>query len=171
MQKDRDEGAAGREVVVQDEARDGILEDILASTAAGAAALGLVVGRLCGWDDGGAPLVDFPGNPRRHPLPARSTVPLPGSADDREVALLFERNERRRPVIIGLIQAAGPAAEAEAVVDGRTVVLEGRERVELRCGRARIVLTADGKVLIRGADIASRAEGPIRLKGASVDIN
>lgn len=59
----------------------------------------------------------------------------------------------------------------EVVVDGETVRVEAGQRLELRCGDARIVLSADGKVLIHGMQVVSRAEGQNRIRGGSVQIN
>lgn len=56
-------------------------------------------------------------------------------------------------------------------VDGERVVLNGAKQVELRCGEASIVLTAAGKILIRGTYVLSRSSGANRIKGAFVDIN
>ena len=56
-------------------------------------------------------------------------------------------------------------------VDGQRVVLNGAKQVELRCGEASIVLTAAGKILIRGTYVLSRSSGANRIKGAFVDIN
>lgn len=57
------------------------------------------------------------------------------------------------------------------VVDGQRVLLQGAKQVELRCGEASIVLTAAGKILIRGSYVLSRSSGANRIKGAFVDIN
>ena len=69
-----------------------------------------------------------------------------------------------------MIQPPTPPA-AVTVDDEPETIIEGKERIELRCGKAKIVLTSDGKVLVKGTDIVSRSEGPNRLKGASIQIN
>ena len=43
--------------------------------------------------------------------------------------------------------------------------------IELRCGKASLILTRAGKVLIRGAYLLSRSSGVNRIKGGSVQIN
>lgn len=164
------QSGAAPELEAQEDGR-GFLDELLGPGSPAPAGRELIVGRLCGRAETGAPLVDFPGNPTEAPLPARSTVALTGPAAGREVALLFEDGQLRRPVIIGLLEPPATDAPATAVIDGREIVLEGEERIELRCGKARIVLTKDGKVLVKGTDILSRSEGPNRLKGASIQIN
>jgi uncharacterized protein (DUF2345 family) len=56
-------------------------------------------------------------------------------------------------------------------VDGESVVIEAREQVVLRCGRASITLTKAGKILIQGEYVSSRSAGVNRIKGGSVQIN
>lgn len=54
--------------------------------------------------------------------------------------------------------------------DGRLVVVADRE-VELRCGRATIVLSPDGTIRIKGTNLVSSASALNRIRGASVKIN
>lgn len=152
------------------------------------------VGRLVGLDPDGGLRVDFDGN-EAGPQCARSTVPL--SADEagqavaggREALLLFEGGDPRRPIVVGLLQPQSatpnldlilePAPREEAAaeerqvaaVDGKRVVLEGEDEVVLRCGKASITLRRNGKVVIRGTYLVSRADGTNRIKGGSVQIN
>jgi hypothetical protein len=72
-----------------------------------------------------------------------------------------------QPLILGLIQPPVPEVEA----DGEKLVLEARREVTLRCGKASIHLTADGRVTIRGTQVLSRSDGPNRVQGASVQLN
>jgi Domain of unknown function (DUF6484) len=62
-------------------------------------------------------------------------------------------------------------APAVATLDGRRVVLEGRDEVVLRCGEASITLRRNGKVIIRGAYVETHAAGINRIKGGAVRIN
>lgn len=55
--------------------------------------------------------------------------------------------------------------------DGATQVINARDAPTLRCGKASITLSADGRVTIRGTDILTRAEGANRVQGASVQLN
>jgi hypothetical protein len=59
----------------------------------------------------------------------------------------------------------------EARLDGERIVLTAGQEIELRCGKASLILTRAGKVLIRGAYLLSRSSGVNRIKGGSVQIN
>ncbi len=133
-----------------------------------------VVGRIVRMDAAG-PWVDFPGNPGG-PVLARTTIPLErevvaaASAESRGVLLVFEQSWLDRPIVVGLLQA--PDAEpATARVDGKRVVLEGKDEVELRCGAASITLRRNGRIVIRGVEVETRARGRNRIRGGSVQIN
>ena len=56
-------------------------------------------------------------------------------------------------------------------IDGDTLQLHARERIELVCGKARIVMTKDGRIEQNGNYLISRSCGPIKLKGASMETN
>lgn len=70
-----------------------------------------------------------------------------------------------------------PAAPAPAMptlgltVDGQRHVVEAAQEIELRCGEAAIVLTADGRIQLRGTYITSHASATQRLVGGSVHVN
>lgn len=98
------------------------------------------------------------------PLLARSLVAVPTAAVGRLAAVTMMDDQ---PLILGLIQPLVPDVEA----DGEKLVLEARREVTLRCGKASIHLTADGRVTIRGTQVLSRSDGPNRVQGASVQLN
>jgi uncharacterized protein (DUF2345 family) len=64
-----------------------------------------------------------------------------------------------------------PPEEVEARVDGKRVVIEGKDEIVLSCGKASITLRRNGKVIIRGVQLESSAAGVNRIKGGSVQIN
>jgi hypothetical protein len=53
-------------------------------------------------------------------------------------------------------------------IDGKALVLEAKEQIVLRCGKASITLTRAGKVLVQGAYLSSRSTGLNRIKGGAV---
>jgi hypothetical protein len=59
----------------------------------------------------------------------------------------------------------------EAHVDGQRVVIEGRDEVVLRCGKASLTLRRNGQVLLRGINIRTEADEVHKIKGGKVQIN
>lgn len=129
----------------------------------------IVIGRLVGLDGDGAPVVDFPGSPAEEPLRALATARYESSAVGSSVALMFLDGDRTRPVAIGLVSQQ--AAEAETRHTEERLTLSAAREIVLQCGRASIVLTRAGKVLVRGAYVSLRSSGMQRITGASVQIN
>jgi len=133
----------------------------------------VVIGRLVSVTKNGAPVVDFPGRPAGAPLTAQATAPYdlvpPGST----VALMFLEGDRARPLAIGVVSEPEPAPEIAAAAPQmeETLTLTASREIVLQCGRASLVLTRAGKVLVRGAYVSLRSSGMQRITGASVQIN
>ena len=53
----------------------------------------------------------------------------------------------------------------------RHIVIEATDQVSLKCGDAALDLRNDGKVMIRGKDVLTRAKRTQRIKGGTVAIN
>jgi hypothetical protein len=53
----------------------------------------------------------------------------------------------------------------------RNLALQATEKVEIQCGEASIAMRSDGKVLVKGTDVVSRATRTNRIKGGAVAIN
>jgi hypothetical protein len=153
--------------------------------------LGSRAGHIAGLDASGVPLVDFPGS-AAGPVPARLALALDArglqeaAARHQKVVLLFENGDPDLPFILGLIHepSATPLLDAllesppetarpptEAHVDGKRVVIEGQDEIVLKCGEASITLRRNGKVIVKGTYLESRATGTHRIKGGSVEIN
>lgn len=134
------------------------------------------LGRLTGVGAGGEAWLDVPAEGLTG-VPARSTVPLSAEQVGREVLVTFPGGAPDRPVVIGVLRettdAPVPAARSplDAIVDGERIVLTGRREVVLRCGKASIALSEDGKVVIKGAKLLAAASGLHRIKGGAVQIN
>jgi hypothetical protein len=117
-------------------------------------------------------------SPGAKPIPARTTLQLTAEAmreaadEQREALIVFENEAADKPIVTGLL-APPPQAAAErvATVDGRRVVIDGRDEIVLRCGEASITLRRNGRVVIRGTYVETRAQGVNRIKGGSVQIN
>lgn len=134
----------------------------------------VVLGVVVAWEPEKGPMVDFPGNSGRS-VPARLLVSADvatlqrAAAERTPTALVFEAGDPARPLIVGFVQAPGTGQDAR--VDGKRVILTGEEEIELRCGEASIVLKKNGKLVIHGAYVETRAKGTNRIKGGSVQIN
>jgi hypothetical protein len=135
----------------------------------------VVIGQIISVGTDGVPQVDFPNNPAGGPVPALATaryddVP-PGSA----VALLFLDGDPARPLTIGVVTHPDATGGSAGVPDGERpgdrLTLTAAREIVLQCGRASIVLTRAGKVLVRGAYLSLRSSGMQRITGASVQIN
>jgi hypothetical protein len=134
------------------------------------------VGRVVGIHEGSWLVECSPGTP---PAPARTTLQLSAQAMQdaaaarREALIVFENEAADRPIVVGLLAlpAPAPGAEVVATVDGRRVLLDAQDEVVLRCGPASITLRRNGRVVIRGTYVETRAQGVNRIKGGSVLIN
>jgi hypothetical protein len=143
--------------------------------------VGARLGRITTVDAEGRAFVDFPGN-TQGPVVARTCATAPAGLrlSDATVLLNFENDDPALPVITGFVQerliAPRRTAKAnlqadEVTVDGRQVTLEGRDEVVLRCGQSSITLTKDGRVVVKGVEIVSRASRTNKIKGGNVNIN
>ena len=134
---------------------------------AAAAPAEVVIGRIVGIAKNGAPMVDYPSNPTGSPVKALATARYDVLSVNASVALMFMDGDRARPLAMGLVVSEDPVADS---IEERLTLTASREIV-LQCGRASIVLTRAGKVLLRGAYVSSRSSGMQRITGASVQIN
>ncbi len=95
-----------------------------------------------------------------------------------QVVLLFEHGDRTRPIIVGFLETLpepAPPAEStpvvEADVDGKRVRVTAQDEIVLQCGAASVTLRRNGRVIIRGTYVETRADGTNRIKGGQVQIN
>ncbi|RUX27795.1 MULTISPECIES: DUF6484 domain-containing protein [unclassified Mesorhizobium] len=132
---------------------------------------GVVIGIFLGFGED-APLVVFPGNLNETAVPARSLAELTSEMIGAEVALLFQNGDPRRPLIVGrIVEPARRATAPQIVRDGEQVRIIGDERIELRCGKATIIMEKDGHITIRGTYVTSHASAANRIRGGSVNLN
>jgi len=132
---------------------------------------GVVIGLFLGFEKD-RPLVVFPGNPSDEAIPARSLARLAADDAGSEVALLFEDGRRDRPLIVGRVVDPVRAEPSPHIVkDGETVRIKAEERIELRVGKASIVMEKDGHITIRGTYLVSHASASNRIRGGSVNLN
>jgi hypothetical protein len=107
-------------------------------------------------------------------VPARTTVPVTSADVGRQALYVLENGRADRPIIIGLVRESSvdaPVPAPSLEVEGKRIAIEGKEEVVLRSGEASITLRSDGRIVIKGMDIVSRARGVHKVKGATVLIN
>lgn len=132
---------------------------------------GVVIGIFLGFAEG-SPLVVYPGNPQEAAIPARSLTELGSDMIGAEVALLFQDGNPGRPLIVGrIVEPVRKASSPQIIRDGKRVRIVGKERIELRCGEATILMEKDGRITIRGTYVTSQASATNRIRGASIDLN
>ena len=93
-------------------------------------------------------------------------------------ALVLRTTRDRAMVLVALLRERVAATSRDAArngvnvkVDGEDVRLVGQQEIELRCGKARLLLRKDGRVEISGTSIVSRSRGPMKIKGATIALN
>ena len=143
------------------------------------------VGRVIGCSLQGLPVVDYPGN-THGPLVARVAVACNVGAvtlppRDADVLLVFDSGDPAQPIVLGMLAApdAAPGTEglpaspavSQSCVDSDIVDLEGRKQLTLRCGKSSISLFADGRIVLKGTRLVSRASETNKIKGAIVELN
>lgn len=99
----------------------------------------------------------------------------------RSALVVFTATTSDEPVLMGLM-ARSDTARLEAVanlgsversveIDGRRLSLQAGQQLTLRCGEASLTLNADGRIVMKGLEIVSRALRTHKIKGGSVNIN
>lgn len=160
--------------VTETDKQNELLHDVIVHTPQRPArADGIAVGTFDGIDADGGTLVSIAtfGLSR---IRARSISPLDPSNIGQALALGFEGGDPMQPIILGpmLAQPAlAASAPAEVLLDGERMVLTAEHEIELRCGEAALILSADGRIQLRGTYITSHASATQRILGGSVNIN
>lgn len=142
------------------------------------------VAQVTGLNARGAVLVQVPGLPgpsvARMLKGVRREDLFDSQGVGEEVLLAFDGGCLNRPIIIGILEREQPdteepkRAEFDVVASGsrkERVFIEALAELVLKCGAGSITLRKDGKIVLRGTHLLSRASGPIRIKGGHVEIN
>lgn len=84
------------------------------------------------------------------------------------VLVLMPGPGETRGIVLGTVGAyESPRPEPAP----RELKLEARERIELVCGESALTLDAEGRVLLKGRDVVTRAKRSQRIRGGTVHIN
>jgi hypothetical protein len=143
----------------------------------------ILTGHLSGVDEDGRVLF-VPEGEEGAPRPVTIGLALPDGAvvraarQSQRAIVLCTDDGNPRHVLVGLLRDRVVArardarpGELEVEVDGETLTLSAQRQIELRCGKASLLLRRDGRVEIRGAHVVSASTGPNKVKGATVAIN
>jgi hypothetical protein len=110
-----------------------------------------------------------------------------GTSDSDEAIARAARSNRKAVVafltggdgvLVGLVRARvgdGALSAAhegpEVLVDGEVLNIRAARQIELRCGKASLVLRADGRVELSGTYVVSNSRGPNKVRGATISLN
>jgi len=166
--------------------QNALVDTVKLDEASGQQGTDVCVGRIVSVTRRGQALVDYPGN-QGGPTEARSVALVLAtpqqSLEGTAVLLVFENGDRTLPIIVGVIRdSVYPADRQEQVhmdsnerrevtIDGKKMVFDAKDEILLRCGKSSITLRKDGRIVVKGAHLVSRASGPNKIKGASIAIN
>lgn len=145
------------------------------------------VGTLIKVDDTGRPVVDFHNN-ENGPLIARTLVQIPLQSEypdkhSQSVLLIFEKGDPRSPIIAGFVhetlyskndEISFPLHHSdpkELIVDKKRISFNAYDEVVIRCGKSSLNLHKNGKVVMKGVQITTRASQANKIRGANVNIN
>jgi hypothetical protein len=141
-------------------------------------------GWFVGFDDG-LPVVQFSRNESGHRCALTEAI-VSASAREwvpNETRVLVAIDDRQSlPVVFAVVSASrvhlaehtaplSPAEGKEVFVDGDRLVLDAKREIVLRCGESELILRSDGKVVVKGRDVMSRAARSNSIRGANVKIN
>jgi len=131
---------------------------------------GIRIGKIFSIKEAGQILVDYSDNPF-DPLNARALIDVTSDDVDKIVLLSFENNDPKHPIIVGLIRNKAVNTVKDVIVDGKKIVFDAEKEIELRCGKSSLIMRKDGRIVIKGTHLASRASSVNKIKGAAVRIN
>jgi hypothetical protein len=129
---------------------------------------GIVIATVVGFDHERV-LVQLPDQPLALVVSQSCGRRLEASDVGSEVALTFVGGDPTRPIILDKI--ARPATFSTTTIHHRELVFEADRQITLRCGKSSVTLTRDGKVVICGKDLLSRASSVNRIRGGVIQLN
>ena len=95
-----------------------------------------------------------------------SEIALLQLAEGDQVLVWVPGEEGDRGVVLGrILSPSRPKPETEELL------IQATKNLTIECGEGSITLRGDGKVLIKGKDLVSRAQRMNRIKGGAVAIN
>jgi hypothetical protein len=142
----------------------GVLK-LLETESAATPGSGTCIGSVLRVDANGEVFVDFRGNVRG-PLRARIATTEELRGPDQPVLLVFEDGDPSLPVVAGVVRESLGPQEPK-----RSLTLEATGEITIACGKSSITLRSDGRIVVKGKELVSRASGTNKVRGATVLIN
>jgi len=104
---------------------------------------------------------------------------LVAAARERRRALVTRTADRApRMVLTGLLRERVRSEVRDAdprdlavKMDGETLRLSAKRKIELKCGKARLTLHQNGRIELSGSYLLQRSRGPVKVKGATIHLN
>ena len=139
-----------------------------------------VIGQLTASENPGEILVICEGH---EPRPAQLLSGINRSelinktATGQRVLVVFIKGNPDEPVIVGMMEnlleelVFMEKSPVDALVDGERVMIRAEKEIALICGEGSITITRDGRIVVKGRDIISRASQLNKIKGSSVELN
>ena len=139
---------------------------------------GVVLGRLVALTHDG-PKVTYASCPTTNGLVARCAAQLDESHLGGRVALLFEGGDPGLPMVVGPLHNDQAEGEVDHPAIKGLTIRESNDRIEIQCrkaivlkvGKATIVITPAGRIVVRGRHVLNHASAVNRIRGATVKIN
>lgn len=119
------------------------------------------------FDASGRPLLEIDGSS----MTARSTVEVDHRDRGREALVTFVNGDPLRPVITGLLVDSPQDGRYHLRIRAEEIDFSAASKITLECGRASITLHRSGKVVVKGAELLSRASGTNRIRGGTIELN
>jgi hypothetical protein len=143
----------------------------------------IVTGHLHGIDDEGRLLFvaehgDGSAKPVAIGVALSDGVLVPAARQRQRALVVKSTGPSEQWILIGLVRERISAAAREAaggqlevMIDGESLRLTAQNQIELRCGKASLVLRQSGRIIVNGTHVVTSSTGPVKIKGATVAIN
>ncbi len=181
------ENEAGRGATPEEVSGRDVLEHVLGNGNPNPAnERGLYLGTLLGERADGRLRVRIDDGRAVREIDALTAAPVEAKDVGCSVVVALVEGGEAVPIVLGVVRnSASPVARSAPVaveasseereptvsLDGERLVLSAEREIVLRCGKASLTLTKEGKVVLRGAYLLSRSSGVHKIKGGSVQIN
>lgn len=120
------------------------------------------------FDGKGHPRVDVDGVP----VVAQATVAVGREDQGRAALVTFIEGDPTRPVVTGLFVAPqGSARQRHLKIRAEEIDFAASSTITFECGKASITLHRDGKIVLRGVNLLSRASAVNRIRGGTIELN